>query len=187
MNDAELITKAKEFATRVHQGQLRNDIYDNPYIIHPQEVVELVTASGGSTAEIAAAWLHDTVEDTPTTIEEIRKQFGDEIAEIVDGLTDFPEFEKLPLAERKAKQAERVRGESASVKRVKLADQASNVAGIEKMRAMPVTRGLEYADGAKKIAEECKGISPFLDDLFQERYQKALENLNNGNTASANI
>ncbi len=189
MKKEDLILKAKDFATRAHEGQLRNDIHNNPYIVHPQEVVELVTDSGGSAEEIAAAWLHDTVEDTTITIADIKKEFGDAIADIVAGLTDLPEFEKLPLSARKAKQAERVRGESVSVRRVKLADQASNVGfrGGDISQAMPKERRLEYIEGARKIAEECKNISPFLDHLFLERYQRALKNLNGGNTPSANL
>ncbi len=174
-----LVTKAKEFAYRAHEGHFRNDKEHSPYIVHPKEVSELVEKSGGTEVEIAAAWLHDTVEDTPTTIEDIEREFGKEVAEVVAGLTDLPEFETLPLAERKAKQAERVRGESDSVKRVKLADQTSNVGAVGGgvFLDMHGQRAREYVEGAKKIAEECKGISPFLDTLFQEKYVVALGGL----------
>ncbi|MES2203027.1 MAG: HD domain-containing protein [Patescibacteria group bacterium] len=181
MEGAELIEKAKAYAHRAHTGHKRMDAEGSPYIVHPEEVADLVAKSGGSAQEVAAAWLHDTVEDTPTTIEDIKREFGDEIAEIVHGLTDLPEFEKLPVAERKAKQAERVRGESISVRRIKLADQTSNVPTVGSGMFLDMTpgRALDYVRGAKSIAEECKGISPFLDTLFEERYQAALKNLSN--------
>ncbi|MEK7109090.1 MAG: HD domain-containing protein [Patescibacteria group bacterium] len=179
MEGAELIEKAKSFAFRAHEGHTRNDKDNNPYIVHPEEVAGLVAQSGGSAQEVAAAWLHDTVEDTPTTIEDIRREFGEEVATIVHGLTDLPEFEALPLAERKAKQAERVRTESVSVRRIKLADQSSNVktVGAKVFLDMQGDRALAYVRGAKSIADECKGISPFLDSLFQERYEAAVKNL----------
>ena len=179
MQDKELVEKAKNFAFRAHEGHLRNDKNNDPYIVHPEEVADLVSKSGGSAQEVAAAWLHDTVEDTPTTIEDIRREFGEEVADIVHGLTDLPEFEGLPLAERKAKQAERVRNEGISVRRIKLADQSSNVKAVGSgiFLDMPPEKAKVYVSGAKSIADHCKGISDFLDELFEERYKEALTNL----------
>ena len=179
MGNDTIIEKAKAFAARVHADNKQNDAEKTPRFPHFVEVAGLVTESGGSDSEIAAAWLHDTVEDTPTTIEDIKREFGDGVAEIVHGMTDLPGFEQLPVAERKAKQAERVRGESASVRRVKLADQSSNVqqVGRKVFLDMQGERALAYIHGAKAIADACKGVSPFLDKVFQERYEVALQNL----------
>ena len=104
-----LVERARIFAICRHAGQFREHKAHQPFIIHPKEVAELVRDSGGNEKEIAAAWLHDTVEDTETTLAEIEEFFGPELREIVDGLTDPPEFKGLPLLVRKARQAERVR------------------------------------------------------------------------------
>lgn len=174
----DLITKAKEFAEVAHKDHVRNDDAKTPYIFHLKEVVELIKESGGSDQEIAAGWLHDTVEDTQTTIEDIYKEFGDEIGVIVEGVTDLSEWLSLPLGERKAKQAERVAKESDSIKRVKLADQTSNVriVGLANDH-FTMDQKFIYIDSAKKIAEACKGLSPYLDKIFAERYEAAHKNL----------
>jgi guanosine-3',5'-bis(diphosphate) 3'-pyrophosphohydrolase len=174
-----IITKAKQFASDVHKHQVRNDEAKTPYVIHLAEVAELVRDSGGSDEEIAAAWLHDAVEDTEATMEEIIEEFGDEVGNIVEAVTDLTEWLPLTLAERKAKQAERVAKESDSVKRVKLADQTSNVKIVGDS---DLTWGrdvdLIYINSARKIAEVCKGVSPYLDKLFEERYEETLQKLN---------
>lgn len=182
MSDKELVEKAKAFAARVHAGQRQNDAENTLRFPHFEEVAQLVADSGGSAVEIAAAWLHDSVEDTPTTIEEIRAEFGDEVAEVVSGLTDLPHFEKLPVAERKAKQAERIRDESSSVKRVKIADQSSNVkvVGEKVFLDMQGERAVAYCMGAKSIVDACEGTSLYLEQIFQERYEIALRNLGAG-------
>ena len=174
----DIITKAKEFASHAHRNHVRNDEAKTPYVHHLVEVADLVKESGGTYQEIAAAWLHDIIEDTQTTIEDVRREFGDEIAEIVAGVTDLPEWLGLSLQERKAKQAARVSKESNSIKRIKLADQTSNVQIVGKGKLdFSMDTNFTYIDSAKKIAEGCKGVSEYLDRLFKERYQTAFENL----------
>ena len=182
MTDQKLVEKAKAFAARVHAGQKQNDIEESPRWPHFEEVAQLVTDSGGSANEIAAAWLHDAVEDTLTTLEDLRKEFGDQIADMVDGLTDPAGYELLPVAERKAKQAERILAKSPSVKRVKIADQSSNVkaVGTKVFLDMQGERAVAYLNGAKAIVEGCKGVSPYLEKIFQERYEIALRKLTRG-------
>lgn len=174
----DIVTKAKEFASEVHKDHVRNDEVKTPYIFHLEEVAELIKESGGSDLEIAAGWLHDTVEDTQTTIEDIFREFGKEIGDIVEGVTDLLEWLPLPLEERKAKQAERVAVESSSIRRVKLADQTSNVriVGLANDN-FPMDIKFIYIDSAKRIAEACRGVSPYLDTLFAERYETAYKNL----------
>lgn len=173
-----LLVKAKEFAGHAHREHVRSDEAKTPYVFHLEEVAELVRASGGSDEEIAAAWLHDSVEDTEATIEDIYKEFGKEVGDIVEGVTDLLEWLPLPLEERKAKQAERVAKESSSIRRVKLADQTSNVriCGLGN-DAFTMEVKFIYIDGAKNIAEACKGVSPYLDALFAEHYEAAYKNL----------
>ena len=157
---------------------MRNDVAKTPYVYHLAEVADLVKKSGDSEQEIAAAWLHDTVEDTETTIENIREEFGDEIGDMVEGLTDLPEWMQLSLHKRKTKQSERVVKESPSVRRVKLADQTSNVkiVGLGNDN-FTIDEKFTYIDRAKQIAAACKGVSPYIDNLFAERYETAYKSL----------
>lgn len=174
-----LVEKAKKFATAAHRGQLRNKILNSEYIIHPEEVAMLVERSGGNEIEVAAAWLHDTVEDTATTIADIRREFGDHVAEIVIGLTDLPEYESLAMEDRKKKQAERVAKEDESIRRIKLCDQISNITfnGGKQDTGQPIEHRKKYIEAAKTVANQCKGISPVLDALLEEQYKIANSNL----------
>lgn len=174
--DEDVIGRAERLATKAHEGQFRRNVARDPYITHPRAVAALVEQSGGNTEEIASAWLHDVVEDTQVTIDEIRQEFGDAIAHIVDGLTDPPHFEGNPIAVRKQWQAERVLEKSDSVKRVKLADQLNNIqfVGFDPPTDYSTTNQLDYVDGAHAIAKNCAGVSEMLDALFEETYRKSM-------------
>lgn len=88
---SELVEKAEKFGLRAHDGTIRPNRAREPYSVHISQVARLIEQAGGSEEEIAAGWLHDTVEDTNVTIEMIRAKFGDKVAELVAGLTD-PEW-----------------------------------------------------------------------------------------------
>lgn len=173
MNNS-IVKKAEEFATKAHTGQAEKNQEQMPYIYHVKRVAELVTLSGGTDSEIAAAWLHDVVEDTSITLLDIEKEFGNEIAHIVEGLTDLPGFTNLSNQERKQRQADRVRNENNSVKRVKLADQISAIAIDSVNELQSISERIIYVEGARKIALECRNISTFLDDLFEKTYLEAI-------------
>jgi (p)ppGpp synthase/HD superfamily hydrolase len=177
MSKENIISRAQEFARNAHEPLFAITVagVKRPQIVHIQEVADLVWASGGSDEEITAAWLHDSVEDTQVILKDIEINFGEDVAKIVHGLTDLDEFTSLPLPERKRKQAERVRNEIKSVRRVKIADQTSNVRflAIDPTSNMTFEECGQYIQGAKLIADECKGISSLLDNLFDEAYQKA--------------
>lgn len=177
MSSEGLVERARSFAEGVHIEQIRKNKAQEPFINHPHEAAELVWQSGGSEAEIAGAWLHDSVEDTPTTLAEIVACFGEDVGAIVDGMTDPPDFQDLPMLERKTRQALRVISKSASVKRVKLADQISNVRSVA---ADPPVKWnsqkcAEYIEGARRVAEQCRGVSEFLDQEFAVAYQSAIQ------------
>ena len=106
-----MITSARMFATAAHAavGQKRKYSGDD-YIVHPQRVAAIVEKHGGTDEMIAAAWLHDTVEDTDVTPLVITKMFGDEVAAIVEGLTDV----SLPSDGNRAKRKSIDRMHSAS-------------------------------------------------------------------------
>lgn len=169
-----LVIKAERFATKAHEGQTEKDVLKTPYIFHLKKVAELVILSGGTVEEIASAWLHDVVEDTPVTLEIIEKEFGTEVATIVKGLTDLPSFSGLQTVERKQKQAEHIAGESVSVRRVKLADQISAIELDGRNVLLSKQERIDYLEGTKKIADKCKNISPLLDKMFEETYEKTM-------------
>jgi (p)ppGpp synthase/HD superfamily hydrolase len=93
LQEKSILIKAQEFATQKHLGQKRK-FNGSDYITHPASVAELVSHFGGNTEMIAAAWLHDVVEDTNTSIDEIKKEFGSKIANFVNELTNPTEVEK---------------------------------------------------------------------------------------------
>ncbi len=179
MNTNHFLTEVKTFAREKH-APIAFDTrsgHKKPQIEHIQEVADLVWISGGTDEEIAAAWLHDTVEDTGTTLEEIESKFGKEVAEMVHGLTDLPEMLPLSLLERKRAQAKRAKTESVGVRRVKLADQISNTRYVvtNPPASWSHERNRDYCIGAKCIADECRGLSSLLDELFEKEYQKAVQ------------
>jgi len=121
------VAAARAFACARHDGQRRKDAAGAPYALHLAEVAALVTRFGGDARARAAAWLHDTVEDTDTTAAEIAARFGPEIAAIVAELTDD---KSLPKAARKRAQVTHAPGRSAAAAQVKLCDKASNCAAV---------------------------------------------------------
>jgi (p)ppGpp synthase/HD superfamily hydrolase len=110
-------------------GQLRKYTYE-PYIVHPAEVAGIVASIGGTESQIAAAWLHDVVEDTGVTIEVIRAEFGDEIATLVGWLTDVSRPEQGNRAHRKAIDRAHTAAAPGAAQTVKLADLISNTRSI---------------------------------------------------------
>jgi (p)ppGpp synthase/HD superfamily hydrolase len=125
----DVVERARVFATAAHAAvkQLRK-YTDEPYIIHPAEVAALVANSLGATPSmIAAAWLHDVVEDTAVTIGLIREEFGDEVAALVAWLTDVEEGNR---ATRKRLACERLARAPREAQTVKLADLVSNTRTI---------------------------------------------------------
>lgn len=128
-----MIEKARVFATAAHAAVAQLRKYTNePYIVHPADVANTIENLEGSTVEmIAAAWLHDVVEDTGVTIETIRKEFGSEIAEMVGWLTDVSKPEDGPRWYRKKLDREHTAMASAEAQTVKLADLISNCTSIK--------------------------------------------------------
>lgn len=126
-----IVEKAKKFATAAHASINQVRKYTNdPYIVHPAEVARIVLSVPHSEAMLAAAWLHDVVEDTPVTIEEIRAEFGEEVAELVAWLTDVSTPADGNRAARKAKDREHTAAAPAEAQTVKLADLLSNSRSI---------------------------------------------------------
>lgn len=122
-----LENKAREFATRHHGaiGQVRK-YTGEPYINHPAAVVALLRTVPHTEEMLAAAWLHDTVEDTDATIDEVRAEFGPEVAELVGWLTDVSTKEDGNRDVRKTIDREHTAAAPAAAKTIKLADLIDN-------------------------------------------------------------
>lgn len=125
MEKAEFIEKAKQYARKAHEGQVRK--YTGlPYVTHTEEVAQIVDNYNGSKEMIAAALLHDTVEDTSTTIQDIEKEFGSGTAMLVKWLTDTSRPEDGNRATRKSIDRERLSQAPAAAQLIKAADMISN-------------------------------------------------------------
>jgi len=125
----DLVQRATEFATAAHDGQVRK--YTGvPYIVHPIEVMEIVKTVPHDDAMLAAALLHDVVEDCDVTIEEIIVEFGSDVASLVSDLTDVSRPEDGNRKVRKTKDRNHSATSSSRAQTVKLADLISNATDI---------------------------------------------------------
>jgi (p)ppGpp synthase/HD superfamily hydrolase len=170
-----LVLSAAKFAADKHRKQRRKDADASPYINHPLALADILIREGGvgDPEVLAAALLHDTVEDTETTIEELEALFGPRASSIVAEVTDDKTLEK---AERKRLQVAQAAGKSEGAKLVKLADKISNIRDIA--TAPPANwdlqRRRDYFDWAKEVVEELRGVSPPLEHSFDEAYASGI-------------
>lgn len=123
-----LIEKAKQFATKAHEGQKRKNS-DEPYITHPIRVAKRLADHGVQTELICAGYLHDVVEDTPVDIEDIEKEFGTEVARIVAAHT---EDKSKSWQERKQHTIDTLKSADKDIKYLIIADKLDNLLGLEK-------------------------------------------------------
>lgn len=168
-----LLIKALAFAADKHRNQRRKDADASPYINHPIALANVLVNEGGIEDErvIMAAVLHDTVEDTETSEQELAKVFGQEVTAIVLEVTDD---KSLPSAERKRLQVEHASTISRRAKLVKLADKISNLRDIvaSPPADWPIERKQEYFDWAKAVVEGMRGVHPELERVFDEVYRE---------------
>lgn len=163
------LLQAVEFAAHKHRDQRRKDIDASPYINHPIQVAEMIVRVGGvdDTATLMAAILHDTVEDTEATAEEIEEVFGPEVRDLVMEVTDD---KSLPKPERKRLQMEHAPHMSERARLIKLADKTCNVRDIG--RSPPADwdaeRRAEYLAWAKSVVDGCRGTNAALERYFDE-------------------
>ncbi len=169
-----LVCEAAELAARRHAGQQRKGRGEEPYVNHLAEVANLLSAATqGEDAElVAAGWLHDTLEDTETTYEELSQRFGLRVAGLVDECTDDI---SLPRSERRQRQIENAPNKSAGAKLIKIADKVSNVRA--RIFANPSREQREeladYAAWAEKVVAGCRGGNDVLESLFDEAVANA--------------
>jgi guanosine-3',5'-bis(diphosphate) 3'-pyrophosphohydrolase len=133
-DDLELVERAYEFSLQHHKGQTRAS--GEPYLIHPLEVSQVLAEMKLDPTAIAAGLLHDAVEDTPATTDEIREKFGEQVAHIVEGVTKIDKIQ-LATASKEERQAENVRKmmlamvDDIRVVLIKLADRLHNMRTLE--------------------------------------------------------
>lgn len=126
-----IVERARVFATAAHAavGQTRK-YTGEPYVVHPIEVSELVASVGGTEAMVAAALLHDVLEDTEVTVDVLEEQFGSEVADLVLWLTDVSRPEDGNRSTRKALDRQHSAAAPAAAQTIKIADLISNTRTI---------------------------------------------------------
>lgn len=168
--DPVALQAATDFARHHHEGQTRSS--GEPYYLHPLEVASILAAMNMDTATIVTAILHDTLEDTEATFEEIQKKFGKDVADLVNGVSKLTKIESQTA---KGKQAENFRklvlamSEDIRVLLVKLADRLHNMRTIE---------GIEKPEKRKRIALETIEIyAPLAERVGVHKIKEELEDL----------
>jgi guanosine-3',5'-bis(diphosphate) 3'-pyrophosphohydrolase len=168
-NSAGILLKAMRFSAIKHRDNRRKDILQSPYINHPIQVAETLWEIGGvrDDATLVAAILHDTIEDTQTSPDEIRANFGEEIAALVLEVTDD---KNLPKTERKRLQIEHAPHKSVPAKLIKLADKICNLGDI--LHSPPpdwsLARRQEYLLWTEQVVAGLRGTNPALEKQYDE-------------------
>jgi guanosine-3',5'-bis(diphosphate) 3'-pyrophosphohydrolase len=166
--------RALEFAARKHRDQRRKGEGAAPYINHAIAVAAVVAGTGSvdNPVTLAAAVLHDTVEDTETTLEELEREFGVEVRDVVEEVTDDKELAK---AERKRLQIEHTPSASRRAKELKLADKICNIRDL--VHAPPggwsVERKVEYLDWTEQVVAGCRGANAALEEYYDRELAQA--------------
>lgn len=190
LNDAQYdvakIEKAFNLAENAHKGQLRKS--GDPYITHPVAVATILADLGMDTDSLVAALLHDVVEDTQISLDTVKKEFGDNIALLVDGVTKLG---KIPLSSREEQQAENIRkmlmamAQDVRVIIIKLADRLHNLRTLSFMpdqkrrdkalETMEVYAPIAHRLGIRAIKEELEDISlQYLDPVAYHEIEEQL-------------
>ena len=168
--DLGLVLKAMGFAAAKHRDQRRKDAEASPYINHPIALADVLWNEGDvrDLVTIAAALLHDTVEDTQTTPEELLGAFGTSVAAVVEEVTDVKFLSKRGRKELQVARA------SERAKQVKLADKICNLRDIlaSPPKDWSIERIREYFDWAKKVIDQVRGTNLKLERRFDQLYGK---------------
>ena len=167
--NAGILLTAIHFSADRHRPQRRKDTLKSPYINHPIEVAELLWRVGGirDQAVLLAAVLHDTIEDTATTPEEIRSLFGEQVLGIVLECTDD---KSLNYMDRKRLQIETAPHKSEKAKLVKLADKICNIHDLNRSppRWWPKIQKQEYLLWSEKVVAGLRGVNQELEALYDQ-------------------
>ena len=186
-DDLEIIRKAYDFSLKHHEGQSRAS--GEPYLIHPLEVSLVLADMKLDSTAIAAGLLHDAIEDTPVTDEDVRREFGDQVAHIVEGVT---KIDRIDFASREERQAENVRKmvlamvDDIRVVLIKLADRLHNMRTLRHLpeerrqhiarETLEIYAPLAHRLGMGKVRGELEDLAfRFVDPIGYEQVRAAVE------------
>lgn len=171
MNDSSLLLRAASFAADRHRDQRRKTSEEVPYVNHPFAVASVLCDEGGVTDPelLAAALLHDMIEETATTTDELREAFGARIARIVAEVTDD---KRLSTSQRKKLQVQQAAQASRDAQQIKIADKLCNLRDIiaSPPADWPLFRKHQYFEWAKEIVDQVRDSNPRLAELFDKAY-----------------
>ena len=166
------LLRALAFAAERHSGQRRKDAAASPYINHPIALADVLANEGRvlDVVVLSAAMLHDVIEDTPTSADEIEARFGTRIATVVVEVSDDRSLDK---ATRKLRQIEHAPHLSPEAKLVKLADKICNLRDVASNQPVGWSseRKQEYFEWAKAVVDGVRGVHPELERIFDEVYK----------------
>lgn len=191
--DREYIDRAYRFACKSHEGQMRCS--GQPYVVHPILVAQIVARLGMDKESIVAALLHDVIEDTDVTYEEVKQKFGDEVAVIVDGVTKLG---KVPLSTKEEVQAENIRkmllamSQDIRVIIIKLADRLHNMRTLEykkpqkqrdtALETLEIYAPIAHRLGIRALKEELEDRAlSYLDPIGYHEIEQSLKDMGQSN------
>jgi len=166
----EILTKAYNFALNAHKVQKRDS--GDPYITHPIAVADILTELKLDSATITTGLLHDTIEDTKTTYDSVKKEFGKEVADLVDGVTKISVLEEKAIDNSKAENLRKLilaTSKDIRVLLVKLADRLHN------MRTLDLVK--DENKKIRKAKETMEIYAPLADRMGMNRIRDELEDL----------
>lgn len=175
-DELSLFLTALNFAALKHRDQRRKDRESTPYINHPIDVANTLWQIGGvrDSVTIIGALLHDTLEDTDTTPDEIQNLLGADVLAVVNEVTDD---KRLPKQQRKRLQIEHAPHISTRAKQVKLADKICNVYDIAHYppKNWSLKRRQEYLDWSEQVVAGLRGVNPALEAHYDMILSEARE------------
>ena len=171
--DMGLVLRAARFAAWKHRDQRRKGRGALPYINHPLDLAHVLWFEGGVTDPVvlAAALLHDTLEDTQTALQELQGEFGERVAAIVMEVTDEP---TINWRARKKLQISRARLASVEAKQVKLADKICNLRSMVSSppNGWSIERQRAYFDWSKEVVDQLRGVNRDLEQRFDQIWKR---------------
>jgi len=168
------LTRAADYAARQHLAQRRKGERAEPYINHLTEVATLLAEAtdGGDVVLVMGGLLHDTLEDTDSTYEDLVQRFGPEVAALVAEVTDDKSLKK---EERKRLQVEKAAGKSSRARMLKIADKTSNLRSLIESppKGWTEERLRDYVVWAEQVVRSCRGLNARLEALFDAAHETA--------------
>src|SRR3954469_7183864 len=186
-DDLEIIKRAYDYSLKQHTGQTRAS--GEPFLVHPLEVAQVLAEMKLDATAIAAGLLHDAIEDTEATREDIKKEFGEVVAKLVEGVT---KIDRIDFASKEERQAENVRKmvlamvDDIRVVLIKLADRLHNMRTLEHLPAerqqmiaketLEIYAPIAHRLGMGRVRGELEDLAfPYVDPIGYQRVEEAIE------------